>query len=419
MNTDVIISNYLNENCSCSTLDKTMIERESTQIDQLSKFYSETPSFISTSELEQIKNVLRALRKVVRLSSVRSKFLKGYSELKRNGSISGGVFMSMDFHLTSKGPKLIEINTNAGGTFLQWKLLQAQIRCCKAVDLALPNETELERLKDKFYSIFIEEWNASERSGVPSFIAIIDDEPSKQFLYPEFVFFKELFLSKGIGCEILSPDQVQLREDCLFFENQMIDLVYNRLTDFHFSDPKYRNIRTAWKAETVVVTPNPMDYDLFANKKNLSTFSDADFLKEEGLDPEDIEILSSSVPKTLSLADEESDEIWNNRKCYFFKPKEGFGSKAAYYGGKLTKNKFQEILSGNYIMQEFVPPSIRTTSLSGKEEELKMDIRAYIYQDEILLLASRLYQGQTTNFRTPGGGFSPLYVLPKLEEILN
>ena len=26
----------------------------------------------------------------------------------------------------------------------------------------------------------------------------------------------------------------------------------------------------------------------------------------------------------------------------------------------------------------------------------------------MLLVAARLYQGQTTNFRTPGGGFSPV-----------
>jgi hypothetical protein len=26
------------------------------------------------------------------------------------------------------------------------------------------------------------------------------------------------------------------------------------------------------------------------------------------------------------------------------------------------------------------------------------------------LVAARLYQGQTTNFRTPGGGFAPVFV---------
>jgi hypothetical protein len=30
----------------------------------------------------------------------------------------------------------------------------------------------------------------------------------------------------------------------------------------------------------------------------------------------------------------------------------------------------------------------------------------------VLLLAARLYQGQTTNFRTPGGGFAPVVVVP-------
>ena len=30
---------------------------------------------------------------------------------------------------------------------------------------------------------------------------------------------------------------------------------------------------------------------------------------------------------------------------------------------------------------------------------------------QIVLAAARLYQGQTTNFRTPGGGFAPVFVI--------
>lgn len=49
--------------------------------------------------------------------------------------------------------------------------------------------------------------------------------------------------------------------------------------------------------------------------------------------------------------------------------------------------------------------------LVNKEQTvLKMDIRAYVYNSEIQLLAARLYQGQTTNFRTQGGGFAPVFV---------
>src|SRR3546814_5514999 len=35
-------------------------------------------------------------------------------------------------------------------------------------------------------------------------------------------------------------------------------------------------------------------------------------------------------------------------------------------------------------------------------------VRLYTYCGELRLVASRLYQGQTTNMRTPGGGFAPV-----------
>ncbi len=40
---------------------------------------------------------------------------------------------------------------------------------------------------------------------------------------------------------------------------------------------------------------------------------------------------------------------------------------------------------------------------------LKLDLRAYVYDGRVQLTAARLYQGQTTNFRTAGGGFAPVF----------
>jgi hypothetical protein len=37
-------------------------------------------------------------------------------------------------------------------------------------------------------------------------------------------------------------------------------------------------------------------------------------------------------------------------------------------------------------------------------------VRLYTYAGEVLLAAARIYQGQATNFRTPGGGFAPILV---------
>lgn len=53
-----------------------------------------------------------------------------------------------------------------------------------------------------------------------------------------------------------------------------------------------------------------------------------------------------------------------------------------------------------------MPPSQR--DLPGAEGPLKVDIRCYAYRGQVLLYAARMYQGQTTNFRTPGGGFAPV-----------
>jgi hypothetical protein len=44
---------------------------------------------------------------------------------------------------------------------------------------------------------------------------------------------------------------------------------------------------------------------------------------------------------------------------------------------------------------------------------LKFDIRAYSYAGHVQVLAARLYSGQTTNFRTEGGGFASVVVWPE------
>ena len=61
-----------------------------------------------------------------------------------------------------------------------------------------------------------------------------------------------------------------------------------------------------------------------------------------------------------------------------------------------------------------MPPSERLVKVNGQPQRLKLDLRAYSYRGDVQLLAARTWTGQTTNFRTPGGGFSPVVVLPDL-----
>ena len=87
----------------------------------------------------------------------------------------------------------------------------------------------------------------------------------------------------------------------------------------------------------------------------------------------------------------------------------GFGSRAAYRGDKLTRRVWQEILAGDYVAQAIVSPGERRVDGDAPDKAMKFDLRAYTYDGAVQWSAARLYQGQTTNFRTPGGGFAPVY----------
>lgn len=111
------------------------------------------------------------------------------------------------------------------------------------------------------------------------------------------------------------------------------------------------------------------------------------------------------VARTHLVSRADAERLWGERRRFFFKPARGYDSKAAYRGDKLTRRVWEEILSGDYVAQEMVAPSERGIA---QGTTLKVDVRNYVYEGAVQLLAARLYQGQTTNFRTAGGGFAPV-----------
>ena len=76
----------------------------------------------------------------------------------------------------------------------------------------------------------------------------------------------------------------------------------------------------------------------------------------------------------------------------------------------MTRGVWEEVQRGHYIAQEMAVPTERRIRIDGEVQALKLDVRLYTYAGSPLLTAARVYQGQTTNFRTPGGGFAPVFV---------
>jgi hypothetical protein len=210
----------------------------------------------------------------------------------------------------------------------------------------------------------------------------------------------------------VAPDALSFDGKSLRCEGQVVDLVYNRLTDFSLEEVQNSALREAYLADTVVLTPHPQAHALYADKRNLVLLSDAAWLREIGIDAADRQLLLGGIPRTEEVNAQDAEAFWRSRKQWFFKPAAGFGSKAAYRGDKLTKRVFEEISRGGYIAQALVPPSERRLLVDGVEQDLKLDLRNYVYQGAVQLVSARLYQGQTTNFRTPGGGFAAVFSVP-------
>lgn len=312
---------------------------------------------------------------------------------------AAGVCMGYDFHLTADGPKLIEINTNAGGLALVADLMNAW---------GMPGDS----LLDASVEMFRHEWQIEQGASPPlRRIAIVDSEPATQFLALEFHRFKALFERHGIAAAVADPGE--LRWDAaagkLMHQGQVVDLVYNRLTDFALAEPAHAALLNAWQARAVVITPHPLVHRLAADKRNLELLSDENFRRSLDLTPADEAAFSAALLPMRPVRAEDAEALWATRKQWFFKPAAGFGSKAVYRGDKITKRVFEEVLAGNYVAQAFAAPAEHpVTGPDGALLGLKFDVRNYAYRGQVMVVAARLYQGQTTNFRTPGGGFAPM-----------
>jgi hypothetical protein len=77
-----------------------------------------------------------------------------------------GVFMGYDFHMGADGPRLIEINTNAGGALLNAALARAHRACCDSMAGLFDTATDVMQLDASFVAMFRAEWQA-QRGAVP------------------------------------------------------------------------------------------------------------------------------------------------------------------------------------------------------------------------------------------------------------
>ena len=302
------------------------------------------------------------------------------------------VLMAYDFHLEKETQKLklIEVNTNGSGYLISDLLDQLHLTC--------PNDL------DQLRKSFIKEWNYFSQSK-PKNVFLIDEDILEQKMHLEFLMFKDWFASWGWNMEIIEAKSLDQKLKRIETHTEVFGLVYNRLVDFYLQ--KFPYIKRAFLEQAICLTPHPLEYFLLSEKLRLSKWSDPQFLDSLNVTKKEKELILKTVPHSKvvkNASPAQTEELWKNRKKYFFKPLSGYGGKGVFNGKSMTKKTYLNFFKKPFLIQYIIKPDIFIDSHA--KQKWKYDLRAYTYKGDVQKVTARVYQGQVTNFKTPGSGFA-------------
>lgn len=333
---------------------------------------------LSIQQIELIRSEIKKYWKLRQwgVSQLGSQFEK--MDLRKPSNFSA--CMSYDFHINAdQGVDLIEINTNAAFLAMGLELYQT---------LKLP-EVASNFNENSLVEMFQAENKLAGNKDLS--VAIIDEKPAEQRLFVEFLIYQEMFKTFGVPCQIADVSELE--------KIKAASLIYNRHTDFYLESSNSVEIKSRYNQGLTQLSPNPYEYFLLADKERF-----IDWTAQI-----EIEKPTSLLP-TYDLGKSDPNEIWNQRKQLFFKPKNAFGGKQTYKGASISRKVFDEIFNSNFIAQKLSPAPELEVEFKGVPTKMKYDLRCYAYQDELQMIIARLYQGQITNLRTEGGGFACIVI---------
>jgi len=295
------------------------------------------------------------------------------------------ILMGYDFHLTDDGPKLIEINNNAGGLFQH------------GVWLPQPEwSVWSSSLPARLLAMFPAQWRT---------IAIVDEDVTTQPMYPEMQAFAQLLESDGRKVFVLTPDALLADEAGLSYQGVHIDAIYNRHTDFYLAHATMQPIRAAFEVGEVALNPYPRSYALIGDKSRLADLWEEGLL-ESAVSDEVVAQIRAVVPRTVRMAEQSAEQWWAQRRQWVFKPAARHGGKGVMRGSDISRKRFAQLDFADMVAQQMVPPS----QVELGDASFKVDFRLYMYGEQPIALAGRVWQGAVTNFRHPASGWAVISI---------
>ncbi len=347
---------------------------------------TKTPVSISQHDFQTMLSFARAAYQLKSNPTYLALLAEKLPETAKIVSENPSILMGYDFHLNDTGPKLIEINNNAGGL---WEKDDGWIPQCSHPEL--PSD-----LQSRLLGMFEASWQH---------IAIMDDNINQQYMYPEMQAYASLLESNGHKVSLVSPQDLKLQADGLYVQGMKIDMIYNRHTDFYLESEPMQHIRQAFMNKQVALNPYPRSYALIGDKNRMVDWW-RDGLLESCVHTEVLNLFRHVVPETHVLSEYDKDQAWQTRKQWVFKPAARHGGKGVLLGKGMSRKRFDALETSSTVMQKLVPPSL----IQIGDVSYKFDIRLYMHGERLIAMAGRAWRGQITNFREEGSGWTPIVV---------
>lgn len=355
----------------------------------ISQFSLELPR----SVLEQAQNIVSDIHRLSQSTHYINRVEHEVEPLDCKITTLTPLLCSLDVHVTPTNDlKIIEINTNASGY-----LINTTNAAARGIHTFANAFSDIQ-------SNFKKTIAPPDSEGI---VAIVDETPEKQRLYIEFQMYQQMIRNHlGRECVILDPSQITTNSDGeLYFGSKKICGIYNRHTDFYLQH--LPTLKKAHNSQKVLLSPHPWGYASLADKRRMVDMQNPNWCAELNINA--YPALARALLKTAPFSSFSStDELWQNRHHYFFKPSDSYGSKSVYNGKSISRKKFDEIYSPDLLAQETAPAPTHTFVDGSNQHTLKYDLRFFFFEDRVQLAFARLYEGQLTNLQSPVGGHAPL-----------
>lgn len=304
--------------------------------------------------------------------------------------LNHSICMSYDFHLSNDNLKLIEINTNASFLSLGqlfYESQQLENPCGKNVEAQLKSD-------------ILQEVSSYSNKQEHLKVAIVDEKPSQQKLYAEFLSYRELMKSWDWMVEIKDTSDLE----------PGYDFIYNRDTDFYFSSERSQKLKDIFNQQSCAISPQPFEYYKLADKERMLEWMQ--YSQSLFSDHEQDTFFKSILLQSTPLTRETQDQVWSNRKNLFIKPFRSFGSKQSYKAASISRKLFEELVQQkDLVAQEYAPAGSVSLETDEGVKDFKFDLRVYAYRGEVRSVIARVYQGQVTNMKTLFGGFGLIQIV--------